>query len=75
MLSTPVLLPAFIARSSSKLGTAAKLHRELPQEPRWMHGSPFCARDSQRVLDRAVRWFIAERGVVCLAPASLSCWD
>ena len=52
-----------VARELFELGVAAKLHRELPATfpvEAWhkiMH-------DNQRVLDRAVRWFIAERGVV-----------
>ena len=52
-----------VARELFELGTAAKLHSELsPKTPldAWFT----VLRDNQRVLDRAVRWFITERGVV-----------
>ncbi len=52
-----------VARELFELGTAAKLHRELPAKTSldaWFT----VLRDNQRVLDRAVRWFITERGVV-----------
>ena len=52
-----------VARELFELGTAAKLHRELP--PKTPLDAWFTVlRDNQRVLDRAVRWFITERGVV-----------
>ena len=52
-----------VARELFELGTAAKLHRELP--PKTPLDAWFTVlRDGQRVLDRAVRWFITERGVV-----------
>jgi len=56
-------------RELSELGTAAKLHSELsPKTPldAWFT----VLRDNQRVLDRAVRWFITERGVVAGATIS-----
>ena len=52
-----------VARELFELGTAAKLHSELP--PKTPLDAWFTVlRDNQRVLDRAVRWFITERGVV-----------
>ena len=62
-VSTPVARAFIVARELFELGTAAKLHRELsPKTPldAWFT----VLRDNQRVLDRAVRWFITERGVV-----------
>ena len=61
-----------VARELFELGTAAKLHRELPRRPRWMHGSPFCATTS-------AFWIVLSAGsspsvAWLLAPASLSCW-
>lgn len=58
-----------VARELFELGTAAKLHSELsPKTPldAWFT----VLRDNQRVLDRAVRWFITERGVVAGATIS-----
>ena len=58
-----------VARELVELGTAAKLHSELsPKTPldAWFT----VLRDNQRVLDRAVRWFITERGVVAGATIS-----
>lgn len=58
-----------VARELFELGTAAKLHSELsPKTPldAWFT----LLRDNQRVLDRAVRWFITERGVVAGATIS-----
>ena len=58
-----------VARELFELGTAAKLHRELP--PKTPLDAWFTVlRDNQRVLDRAVRWFITERGVVAGATIS-----
>ena len=58
-----------VARELFELGTAAKLHRELP--PKTPLDAWFTVlRDNQRVLDRAVRWFITERGVVAGTPIS-----
>ena len=58
-----------VARELFELGTAAKLHSELsPKTPldAWFT----VLRDNQRVLDRAVRWFITEHGVVAGATIS-----
>ena len=58
-----------VARELFELGTAAKLHSELsPKTPldAWFT----VLRDNQRVMDRAVRWFITERGVVAGATIS-----
>ena len=58
-----------VARELFELGTAAKLHSEL--SPRTPLDAWFTVlRDNQRVLDRAVRWFITERGVVAGATIS-----
>lgn len=58
-----------VARELFELGTAAKLHSEL--SPKTSLDAWFTVlRDNQRVLDRAVRWFITERGVVAGATIS-----
>lgn len=58
-----------IARELFELGKAAKLHRELPAHTA-LDAWNTVLHDDQRVLDRVVRWFIAERGVVAGNPLS-----
>ena len=58
-----------VARELFELGKAAKLHRELPAHTA-LDAWNTVLHDDQRVLDRVVRWFIAERGVVAGNPIS-----
>ena len=58
-----------VARELFELGKAAKLHRELPAHTA-LDAWNTVLHDDQRVLDRVVRWFIAERGVVAGNPLS-----
>ena len=52
-----------VARELFELGKSAALHRALPATTA-LEAWYTVLRDNQRVLDRVVRWLIAERGVV-----------
>lgn len=56
-----------VARELFELGTAAELHRTLPASTP-LEAWYTVLHDNQRVLDRVVRWLIAERGVMVGTP-------